>query len=48
MQTHDEQQTAPHQERRVDLDRDLVAVLGMVAILLLTALCFLGSTALPL
>lgn len=34
--------------RRSDLDRDLVAVLAMVAILLLTALCFLGRTALPL
>lgn len=34
--------------RRADLDRDLVAVLAMVAILVLTALCFLGRTALPL
>lgn len=34
--------------RRADLDRDLVAVLAMVAILALTALCFLGRTALPL
>lgn len=34
--------------RRSDLDHDLVAVLGMVAILALTALCFLGRTALPL
>ncbi len=38
---------APRQGRRADLDRDLVAVLGAVAILLLTALCFLGLTTLP-
>lgn len=35
------------EERRVDLDRDLVAVLGAVAILLLAVACFLGSSALP-
>ena len=40
--------TGGRERRRADLDHDLVAVLGTVAILLLTALCFLGRTALPL
>lgn len=33
--------------RRSDLDGDLVAVLGMVAILLLTGACFLLQSVLP-
>ena len=33
-------------KRRSDLDHDLVAVLAMIAILALTALCFLGSSVL--
>ncbi len=45
--TRRDEDAAPRR-RRDDLDRDLVAVLGMVAILALTALCFLGRTALPL
>jgi hypothetical protein len=39
---------AARERRRADLDHDLVAVLGMLAILALTLACFLGRTALPL
>lgn len=47
--TSHEQTTAPDRtRRRADLDHDLVAVLAMLAILALTAACFLGRTALPL
>lgn len=47
--TPDEQTTAPDRTpRRADLDHDLVAVLAMLAILALTAGCFLARTALPL
>ena len=41
----------PHQDRerrRADLDQDLVAVMAMLAILLMTALCFAARSALPL
>lgn len=48
-QPSDERPAAPreHGRPRDDVDHDLVAILGMVAILALTALCFLGRTALP-
>ena len=47
--TSDEQTTAPDRtRRRADLDHDLVAILAMLAILALTAVCFLARTALPL
>ncbi|MCW2814280.1 MAG: hypothetical protein JWN84_1735 [Nocardioides sp.] len=45
--THRDEDAAPRRPRE-DLDRDLVAVVAMLAILALTALCFLGRTALPL
>jgi hypothetical protein len=47
---HDGARSRPedHERRRGDLDRDLVAILGMLAILALTVLCFLGQNALPL
>jgi hypothetical protein len=41
-------ETSDHTRRRADLDHDLVAILGMLAILALTVACFLGRTALPL
>lgn len=34
--------------RRADLDHDLVAVVAMLAILALTAVCLLGQSMLPL
>ncbi|WP_170285934.1 hypothetical protein [Nocardioides rubriscoriae] len=43
----DDLPTRGRESRRADLDRDLVAVLSMLAILALTALCFLARTALP-
>lgn len=43
-----DRETADRDRRRADLDHDLVAILGMLAILVLTALCFLARTALPL
>lgn len=48
--TASDEQTSPpdRTRRRADLDHDLVAILAMLAILALTAACFLGRTALPL
>ena len=42
---------SPHQDRerrRADLDQDLVAVMAMLAILVMTALCFVAWSGLPL
>lgn len=45
---HDRPSSATDRDRRrADLDHDLIAIVAMLAILVLTALCFVAQSRLP-